>query len=124
MAASNMNDIFQPTGLYAISSEPVTQQPQWPDAKNILHQARKKLERLAYYDWQLKAEWIPTRRDANRDVMIILTDSSGKRKKKTYSKHFDSMDLICSYKSPEAIARNILYSMHVEPIRKEPANGR
>ena len=123
MAASNVKDIFRPTGLYAISSEPFDPQPQWPDPKNILHQARKKLERLAW-DWQLKTEWIPTRRNANRDVMIILEDRSGKRDKKTYSKHFDSMDLICSYKSPEAIARNILYSMHVEPIRKEPANGR
>lgn len=123
MAASNVKDIFRPTGLYAISSEQFDPKPQWPDPANILHQARKKLERLAW-DWQLKTEWIPTRLKSNRDVMIILEDRSGKRKKKTYSKHFDSMDLICSYKSPEAIARNILYSMHVEPIRKEPANGR
>lgn len=123
MAAGDVKDIFRPTGLYAISSEQFDPQPQWPDPANVLHQAKKKLERLAW-DWQLKAEWIPTRRNANRDVMIILEDRSGKRNKKTYSKHFDSMDLICSYKSPEAIARNILYSMHVDPIRKEPANGR
>lgn len=123
MATCNVKDIFQPTGLYAISSEQFDPKPQWPDPANILYQARKKLERLAW-DQQLKIEWIPTRLKSNRDVMIILEDRSGKRKKKTYSKHFDSMDLLCSYKSPEAIARNILYSMHVEPIRKEPANGR
>lgn len=123
MATCNVKDIFQPTGLYAISSEPITPKLQWPDPANILHQAKKKLERLAW-DWQLKTEWIPTRLKSNRDVMIILHDRSGKRKKKTYSKHFDSMDLLCSYKSPEAIARNILYSMHVDPIRKEPVNGR
>ena len=123
MATSTVNDIFQPTSLYTISSEPSVPQPQWPDPKNVLHQARKTLERLAW-NWQLKTEWIPTRLKSNRDVMIILEDRSGKRNKKTYSKHFDSMDLICSYKTPEAIARNILYSMHVEPLRKEPANGR
>lgn len=119
MAASNVNDIFRPTGLYALRSEQLDPPEQWPDPKSMLIQTRKKLELLAW-DEQLKTEWIPTRRNANRDIMIILEDRSGKRNKKTYSKHFDCVELLTSFKSPETIARSILNQMHVEPIGKEP----